>query len=318
MSYIAFLDMLGTRAAAAVSNAEYKRAIKAFHKSMNDAASFCKGDCKIFGYSDNAYIEIEEFDDIIVFFRELRQLLLEKHLYFSAAIAPGSLGVDDSIVKTGNQGYSMVFTATEAIQVYRLQCAFSGIGITVSNKIIKEIENISSSSDFCNTIFQPLVDSNHYECIYDISYKNIVLEEIEYIIADYITTNVMDKRAGRYYITPIISVIKCIDEDIIINKREQLVRLITAQSIPNDFSEELNKDLILLFVFALLDRSLCLYEKNMDMDINVILQHLIECSEINIKEFIKKIPSIKNEIVSEIHKKQILKCLYNMSQDNKK
>ena len=316
MSYIAFLDMLGTRASASVSTAEYKHAIKAFHNAMNIAASFCKSDCKIFGYSDNAYIEIETLSDIIVFFRELRQLLLEKHLYFSAAIEPGSLGVDDSIVKTGNQGCSMIFTATEAIHVYLSQCKFSGIGITVSNKIISEIEDTSTSSDFCNTIFQPLVDSNHYESAYDISYEDVVLEQIKYIFADYITTTIMNKRAGRYYITPIISMIKCIDEDIIINELEQLVRLITTQAIPKDFSEELNKDSTLLFLFALLDRSLCLCEKNRNMDINVILQHLIECSEINIQALIKNLPNIKNEIISEIHKKQLLKFLYSMSHNN--
>ena len=131
MSYIAFLDMLGTRASATVSTSEYKHAIKAFHKAMNHAASFCKSDCKIYGYSDNAYIETETLNDIIVFFRELRQLLLEKHLYFSAAIEPGSLSTDDSFLKTDKQGCSMVFTTTDAVNVYLSQCKFSGIGIHV-------------------------------------------------------------------------------------------------------------------------------------------------------------------------------------------
>lgn len=97
MPYIAFLDMIGTRASALISNEEYTSAIDDFSNALKQVGDKCK--CKIFGYSDNAYVEIEDIHEVIKFFRYLREILMNQHRYFTAAVDTGTLQAQQVLLK---------------------------------------------------------------------------------------------------------------------------------------------------------------------------------------------------------------------------
>lgn len=160
MPYIAFLDLTGTRASASISNDEYTDVIKDFHYSLKHAGSLCE--CNIYGYSDNAYIEIKELDDMIMFFRVLRKRLMQKHRYFSAAVDSGSLNADRLPIGK-NKGFSMMFTAPKVINLYLKQSRFSGIGISLSERVVEELNSDKRDGSFCSSVFQRIApDGTRY------------------------------------------------------------------------------------------------------------------------------------------------------------
>lgn len=314
MPYIAFLDLLGTKSSALSSSKEYTDAITDFNKALKQVSNIYP--CKIYGYSDNAYIELQNLTDMINFFTSLRDTLLNKHRYFTAAVDQGSLNAN--IVKFGNnKGFSMEFTKPNTVDIYTKQCQLSGIGISLSDEIVEELKNKSLTNSFCLSIFQPnfTTDDVIVNPIYDLSYNSVILSKIEYIFADYIMTTATNERAGRYYITPIVSMIKSLNKDIFLNPEElsKLISLLSLQSIPPAFHTLPQiKKYSMFFMFSLLDSVLALRGYNDTIDIISICEKIICEYKIESSDILKELPLISTALISTSNKQHFLNILYNI------
>lgn len=314
MPYIAFLDMVGSRMAATISSKEYTQAIKDFSNALIDISS--KYDCNIYGYSDNAYIQIEKLDEMISFFKELRQQLLLNHRYFSAAIDEGQLQSKNIHIGKRN-GSFMMFTDSKVIDIYLAQCKFTGIGYFLSSKVIERLKNNQMNNAFCPSIYQSFVDSttDSFTSLVDMSYELVNIEQLSYIISDYITTTILDKRAGRYYLTPIITMIKCLNESVIKHRVHELIDLITFKALPESFKNEgYNTKYPLLFLFALIDYIL---SRSKSFDSQAICSTVIKESNFPPQDLVKELSQIPTEVISNINKREFIQILYNSEIYNK-
>lgn len=313
MSYIAFIDMIGTRSSAVISNQEYKDAINDFNNYLQQVSTVYQ--CKIYGYSDNAYIQIENLTDTVKFFRVLRDTLMNKHRYFSAAIDCGSLQAEKVDLK--DKGFSMKFTESDTVDIYRKQCEFTGIGISLSNQVVKDLQKKQKYDEFCESIFQrcPSTPEKPAECstVFDISYEPVIFARLEYIIADYLMALATNARSGRYYLTPIISMIKCLDKEVVLKNLKGVISLLSLQSIPDSFKLLPHiKEHALYFVFALIEFILSLRKNNSLIDAKKICEQVIKESGIASYELVKSLPLTSSSVISNVSKRECLNILYNI------
>lgn len=311
MSYIAFLDMVGIQSSAMISSAEYTKAIDDFNTTLQMVHhSF---PCTIYGYSDNAYIEFNSLHIMVNFLRLFREMLMKKHRYFTAAVDKGSL--DATTLKFHpHQSFSMKFTSPSTVDIYLQQSQFSGIGVSLSSAVVGEL----NKKDFCQSVFQKRFtteDSTELVPIYDLSYNKASLPALRFIIEDYLITTATDSRAGRYYITPIISMIKSLKTDELQKEETDLIALISLKKIPKFFSSLPSNNLYsIYFVFALLDTVLSLREFDQSFDGMGYCQRIIEQQDCS--TLIEMLPSISTAIIKNENKHYFLKVLYNMDKSS--
>lgn len=313
MSYIAFLDMIGTRTSALISSDEYTSAINDFNTSLNQVGSLCQ--CTIYGYSDNAYVEIEKITDLVSFFRLLRDNLINKHRYFTAAVDRGSLMAERFPLGNKNS-FSMKFTAPSTVDIYTKQCQFSGIGISLSENVIEDLRKNDMNVDFCQSIYQKSSIMNNdldIVSIYDLSYSPVILEKLEYIIADYLLTAATSERAGRYYITPIVSMVKCLDKNVLMDRLDALIALLSFRDVPEGFkSLPANNKYSQYFMFALIEYVLSLREQDKSIDATKICEKIIIGYNIEHSKLVTLLPTIPTAVISNMNKRNFLSILYNM------
>lgn len=313
MSYIAFFDMIGTRASALISSEEYTDAINDFNNSLKQVASLCQ--CTIYGYSDNAYAEIEKLTDLVDFFRFLRDNLMNKHRYFTAAVDCGSLKAER--ISLGNKNsFSMKFTAQKTIDIYMKQCQFSGIGISLSRSVVDDLQQNGMCTAFCQSVYQQFSVADNEAGIvpiFDLSYKPVIFEKLEYIIADYLMTAATSERAGRYYITPAISMIKCLDKNILFDGLEKLIKLLSFSVVPEGFRcLTHNERYSQYFMFALIEYVLSMREHDKSIDATRICEKIIQGYNIEYYKLVAILPTISTAIISNTNKRKFLNILYNM------
>lgn len=314
MSYIAFLDMIGTRASALISSEEYTDAINDFNNSLKQVASLYR--CTIYGYSDNAYAEIENLCDLVDFFRSLRDSLMNKHRYFTAAVDCGSLSAEQILIGK-KHGFSMKFTEQKTVDIYMKQRQFSGIGISLSSRVVDDLQQSGMHTAFCQSVYQqyPVVDNEAgIVPIYDLSYNPVIFEKLEYIIADYLMTAATSERAGRYYITPMISMIKCLEKGILFDGLEKLIELLSFSVVPAGFrclphNERYSQYLL----FALIEYVLALRENDESIDATRICEKIIQGYKIEYHKLVAILPTISTAVISNTNKRKFLNILYNMT-----
>lgn len=311
MPYIAFVGMIGTRASALASNQEYTDAINDFNNSLKQVSSICQ--CTIYGYSDNAYIQIENLSDMISFFRILRATLMNKHRYFVATVDTGSLK-SERVPLEKHKGFSMKFTDPTTVDIYMQQCQFSGIGIYLSKSVVDNLKEQNIQDTYCQSVFQRRLGANN-EIVpfYDLSYNSLIFENLEYIISDYLITSTTDERAGRYYITPVISMIKSLDKEALVEDIDKLISLLSFQVIPDAFrSLPNNEEYSLFFMFALIECILSLREQDKSIDATKICERIIKGYNVNNRRLVEGISSISTAIITNINKRKFINILYNM------
>ena len=132
--YIAFMDLLGTKAMAIANPVQYRKIIEVFH---NVIEQLCRkyNAVKIYVFSDCAYFEDTNFENLCMLFKDMREQLLEKEICFNAAICEGALGAR----KTDSKKYVIVdFNDEQVVKVYGLQSCFTGAGIYIDPYILND------------------------------------------------------------------------------------------------------------------------------------------------------------------------------------
>lgn len=315
--------MIGTRSTAMISGEEYTSAIDDFNRILKQVAESCS--CTVYGYSDNAYAEINSVEDVFKFFCTLRDQLMENHRYFTAVVDRGTLNAEMITIKGSATSYrksqdsfSMKFVSPQAIDIYLKQCDFTGIGISLSQNVIHDmIKNQKNQKLFCQSIYQKKTETTSNQNltivpIFDIAYSDVCIEKIEYIISDYLIASATNFQAGRYYITPIISMIKCLPQRIIECELKKIVSLISLSDIPEVFkSLPYQREHSLYFILALIDHVLSLRDTDLLFDSRRICECIINLYNNISSDTIEQLSTIPSAIISNKNKRMFLSFLYN-------
>lgn len=221
MSYISFLDLLGTKDLSLNDKDKYFEVTTIFGRNLQKCIM---PECKIYCFSDCAYLESEELKQIIDSLVQLREVLLLKKIFFNAAICEGCLGADEFKGEQSNlKGF--LFQNTSVSKVYSLHSMFKGIGILIDEDLVKEINGRNNGNKLIkqysiNNYYIPDIDFiSNVQCFYDImlfetvdsDYDSSDLTTIdkywEFCMDQYIQSNIKSKRYGRYYLPLLINIL---------------------------------------------------------------------------------------------------------------
>ena len=93
MSYIAYLDLLGTKSFCEEEELYYDK-INKFSDTVVSLSSILGKSGKIGIFSDSVYVECSQIEKILEFLTVLRTMLIGDDLFFNAALSSGTLGVE--------------------------------------------------------------------------------------------------------------------------------------------------------------------------------------------------------------------------------
>lgn len=310
MSYVSFLDMVGTRSNALISNEEYTRSIKDLHETMKAVATSLDG-CKVYGYSDNAYIEVDNLGNMVLFLKNLRKHLMDKHRFFNAAVGKGELK-QKIITIPANKGSSMSFTSPATVNIYMEQSKFTGIGVSLSQEVIDDLNKAQMTNSYCCSVYKEKEGDVFYS-IYDLSYDPIGIEELNYMLSEYALTTIMSRRAGRYYVTPIVSMIRSLDLDTLKTQTDELIDTIMMKRISAALDTECIKEYSLLFLYALLGYTLSV-EKSKGHLINSqrIFKCIIDMCGVEHHTITDNLSKAPIGIISNYEKKKLVQYMFAM------
>ena len=305
-TYIAFMDLLGSKAKAISEPQKYRFMIRDFQNTVQELYHKRKqATIKVYVFSDCAYFECDNFIALLTFLGELREKLLVQGIFFNAAICEGKL--EDKIVGD-KKDFSMVdFWDSRVVKVYSLQSCFSGAGIYIdpdlrnNNKIKKSINELCVKSIYIN-IDRFSGKKTFSQCI-DVKFQRNSLELLRYILNVYIRCYIQDIRASRYYFTLFVTYIEEQSIDVFAeNDMECIKEIIRMTERIEKFEDRC------IFLLKLIDR---LYEAQKEnskksddlMDPNKALHYMLDYiyeetklyKLYNIKEYSREVISDSNK-----------------------
>lgn len=210
MAYIAYMDLLGVKSVAAYSPEEYYQTIEIYQNIMSEHILNLPDQHlkSVYMFSDCAYLESEVLSNLIILLQKIREELMLRKIFFNAAVTQGTLDAKSKI--ENNVLNSIRFLSRDTIDVYNMQASFTGVGISVDQKLIN-IPNIASSLvKSCYNIFTS-DDKDKYKVFveyFDVKYRTDNKITLEFIIKRFIETFCLDSRAARYYLSGIVTILR--------------------------------------------------------------------------------------------------------------
>lgn len=224
--YIAFMDLLGTKAMAIANPAQYRKIIEVFH---NVIEQLCRkyNAVIIYVFSDCAYFEDTNFENLCMLFKDMREQLLEKEICFNAAICEGALGAR----KTDSKKYVIVdFNDEQVVKVYGLQSCFTGAGIYIDPYILNDKDIYMKSNRILVDSIYANINKEDGKFIYrnckDIKFQRNSEGLLQFILNLYVKTYLLDRRAARYYYTIYATYINEQGIDDFLDDKMRLINLI--------------------------------------------------------------------------------------------
>ena len=232
---ISFIDLLGTKATAIADSLRYREMLLSFKEILlGEAARVSEAyseitKCRIF--SDCAYLEFPNEKIAIDFYREVRNRLLLSSCIFQASLIHGSLEISDESPKFDDKPSreirSILFLNEEAISAYTSQAIFKGIGINISEDIALSYPDDVIAS--CYVVGG--LESNQLESYFDLRYSNEQVSSaddtqclvlLKNMLKAYSITFYGNRRAARYYLAPMKSIIDSLAfDDLLIGVQEE-------------------------------------------------------------------------------------------------
>lgn len=195
------MDLLGTKAMATANSFQYRKTIEVFHNVIEKLRGEYNT-VEVYAFSDCAYLEDINFKNLCMFFKDMRELLLEKEICFNAAICEGTLCAR----KKGNEKYVIVdFIDEQVVKVYGFQSRFTGAGIYIDPCIWQDKDVYVQSGEILVDSIYANVNKEDGKFIYrsckDIKFQRNAEELLQFILNLYVKTYLLDRRAARYYCT---------------------------------------------------------------------------------------------------------------------
>ncbi len=274
MSYIAYLDLLGTRGFCEEESVYYKN-INNFSSTVETLAPILGKQGKIGMFSDCVYIECSKLEKILQFLTELRLMLIGDNLFFNAALSAGELGVKsvgdngadevesqslDSTQKKTNI-FGVRFTNKEIAAIYCKQTNFRGVGIWIDPSIISDIREKVPNYHTISSLFYSKIEKNNNTQYVPVHYYDIPLFDclnkddvyaqqrksdiLSIILRVLYTSHCKSTKYSAYYISLLMNIIRCGDvSGFTWNKQEKKFEgLSTELSIMYKFLLECDKNL---------------------------------------------------------------------------
>jgi hypothetical protein len=202
---------------------------------------------KVYFFSDCAYIESVNLDDLVKYIREIRRTLLEEGYYLKGAIGPGALDASEAhssqeitnstIRKQREKVVKGSVFGTDVVPIYALQDSLRGIGIRIDKRVADVFEKRHYRVNSCHL---PQSNSTHAECFDDIKFDDRELEDkiLRAFIRTFFTSKTKSKKYGRYYIPFVLSWINSTDFSAV--EVDEKKKKIHSQSTPLIFNMLLN------------------------------------------------------------------------------
>ena len=285
--YIAFFDLLGTKAIAKVDGDLYFDNIEKFQDAVGSCKEILKGtEYKIRAFSDCAYVECSDLEQLFKYLKRLRDKLFLDEIFFNAAVTNGTLDCGMSISNEGQLTddtcfVCMSFKSHQTVNVYSMQTSFTGVGIFIDPKLLENIKNKGLESYVINSSYCIYEKEDNlykkFESFYDLRYEDPNDILIKYLFMNYLKTITLNKKAARYYLAAICT---CI----------------------NQLSyEELIKDCFPIFLNSTeLSKNKALFEDTLPihlMMINRLYDSYKECFSDKIEEIIYEVEEHLNNII---------------------
>lgn len=301
-SYIAYLDLLGTKGFCEEEDVYYKN-IKNFSNTVEILAPKLGSSGRIGIFSDCVYIECTELDSMLNFLSQLRLMLLGDGLFFNAALSKGGLGVEaigSRVTQADDKSnlFGVRFTNKEIASIYCKQTNFRGVGIWIDPSVKSEITSRGKYTIIESIYYTKEVkeNTNIYlpKCYNDIAFwgenNNSNLKDREAFVKDVMAiifktiykSHRKSSKYSVYYTSLLINIIRCCNvESLKWNKSCNLFENMTIEfKVMYNFLLEVNKNLSNLIGFdciclALLDK---IYSSPAltDYDKAAITEHFID------------------------------------------
>lgn len=318
MSYIAYLDLLGTKNFCEEGDSYYTN-ITRFTNDIKTLAPILKSG-KLGIFSDCVYIECKHIETLLRFLTKLRIMLMAENLFFNAAISKGSLGVkkiDSNTTENDKENtFGVEFLSKEIVSIYCKQNDFRGIGIWVDDSIIDPIKQCQKYNVIKSLYFAKKENNGttNYKAIeyFDIPLFNLEADSndsyyekrkkdiLSIILQNMYKAHCQSQKFSSYYISLFVNIIRCCDTQKL--KWNQINKEFENTSIEFDiiykFLIECDKQSIDLIgmdylCLALLD---CIYNANsiVDFDKAEITKDFIDkfkCLKNNYQYSLEKVPS---------------------------
>ena len=304
-SYIAFMDLLGTKAIAISNPDRYRDVIRCFHNDINNLQKKFDKKCpEINVFSDCAYLESNDVIDLCIFLKELRQKLLFQEICFNAAICKGKLQTNRIYIE--DRKVSIIdFQDEKVVKVYGLQSCFSGAGIYIDPELLndkcikKNIAKITVSSIY-KSINKLDGKTQIISCI-DVKFGTNSLQLLIYILNLYIHCYILDRRAARYYYTLYATFVGEQSIDVFMKNNMAFIREIMKAA--KEIQVQDDKDIIVMFLInklynvqidALEDdiEEAC---NNLEIPLNYIYEEAKLDDQYNLKEIDSRVISNRNK-----------------------
>lgn len=253
MSFIAYLDLLGTKGLCEEENLYYKK-IRKFSEAVEDLSPIIGQTGKIGIFSDCVYVECAHLNKILQFLTELRTILIGDDLFFNAALTSGELGVEsitssqinkktenndesDIAQKRESNIFGVRFTNKEIATIYCKQTTFRGVGIWIEPDLVEDIKTTdyivtpslyySKEKKNGNTIFEPkeyfdisLFGKPNPNDPFDSKRKQNILS---IIIKTLYSSHCKSPHYSAYYVSILINIIRsCTEESIRWNRNDKV------------------------------------------------------------------------------------------------
>lgn len=301
-NFIAFMDILGTKATAIANPVLYREQIEWFHDCIEIVLKRY-GHIKCYVYSDCAYFSCRDLKELCKGFILLREDLFSHRICFNAAICEGELC---ELRKNINKSLIIDFKNKSVVDVYSKQSRFSGAGIYIDPDLIKR-EEISLKDLTVKSLYKSINKydgtDTYLEC-FDLKFGRISVQFIKNILIMYLRCYLSDKRAARYYYTPYTTYLRGLDIDCF-TKEFDTIEMVLELIVKID-----DKVISNVFVLILIN---CIYDAKKETlpqfddlsEINIKLQEVLDFiykrtnldSVNNIKEYSKEIISNENKML---------------------
>lgn len=207
-SVVGFIDLLGTKSSAAVSDSSFEDMLHCFYKALFIYLGVGKSpNVKAKIFSDCAYFYIEDFDkEYALRLNKMRQYLFRRKHFFKCAIVSGDYEETDarsvyaklkdansppenpSFMESfvtdlqgdtskyddgGNQFWknvSLVYFGDSSTRAYFKHEDFKGMGFSVENRVIEETRKKTTEKLFVESYFPSSVAPTGYKTFYDVRY----------------------------------------------------------------------------------------------------------------------------------------------------
>jgi hypothetical protein len=219
MSYIAYLDVIATSAAASERNF-YQVKIGEFVSNLVNYSVLLGEESSLHYFSDCAYIQTRELSNLIEFLTSLRDVLMHQRIYFTAAVIQGELNPSSSKSKEDRickiQGSS--FFGNDIAKLYSFHSKFKGIGIALHKEIVEDPQNKKLlERRTVESYYIPEVGSKEKKEVVndylDVAFSSIIEDDvyrrmIRSILEEAMLAGCQEPRYGRNYIPLLVTLMK--------------------------------------------------------------------------------------------------------------